>query len=479
MENENLSNFSKWRAYTDGLTSPDSFINFGFYFMISASLQRRVWLPPSHKPIFLNMYKTLVAPPGVGKGLVLTEISKFLRHHKLEDPFAGNSATINGSKTGNIESVDRVVLEATAQADYLSGKHEDDRGSIFIPKNKSTSVDKPLLIPMAADATSYEALVASISRALRRKNYYEWDAANNRQIPRIYTHSSVCFCLEELSSLFRKKAEDVARFLQITFDCGDYKKDTKTQGVDRIQRCCVNMIAGATPDFMRKLFRDGLADEGFASRSIFIYEPRDRKTAAFIPELNEHQKACEADILAHIKKLTTLYGQLELTNEAREYIEDWWRRTQISRPNTNERLAHYYARKKVHVLKLAAAIHFAESVDMLLQIESCKQAVVMLDSIESKMHHALVSDYKNPYAQLGVKIINYLSAEGVTPKLLNELRAKFWEDLPNNNPHEALDKTLEHYIITGKIRVVSEKDGKNRYTVLKEGRTEDDNTTKD
>lgn len=463
MADEKLTNFQKWRYYCDGLTSPDSFIDFGFYFMICASLQRRVWLPPAHKPTFPNLYIAFVADPGIGKGLVVTEVSKFLRHHKLVNPYENSQTTVNGSKTGNIESVERTMVEAAAHADFLSGKQEEDR--MTHSQSKYGSLEKPLLIPMAADATSYEALVTAISRALRRKNYYEWDGT--KQIPKIYTHSSVCFCLEELSSIFKKKSEDTIRFLQITFDCGDYKKDTKTQGVDKIQRCCVNLLGAATPDFMRKIFRDEVGDEGFKSRCIFIFEHKDRKTRAFIPELNVEQKQCEIDLLAHIKKLTELHGQITLEPDVVEFVEDWHQQSQIKRPNINEKLKHYYARKKVHVWKLACGVHFGESTEMSMGIEPFRKAIELVDGVEPRMHHALIIDSKNPYYRIGMKILKHLHEmeKGVTHR---DLMIKFWEDLPGNTPKEGLDQCLEHYINAGRI-VANCKNTPTTYHVVTEG----------
>ena len=226
-------------------------------------------------------------------------------------------------------------------------------------------------------------------------------------------------------------------------------------------------MGAATPDFMRKIFRDEIGDEGFKSRCIFIFEHKDRKTAAFIPELNEHQKECELYLLNHIKNLTNLYGQVEVQPEAIEFIEDWWKRSQVLRPNINDKLKHYYARKKVHVLKLACAIHFAESLEMTLNRAECEQAVKMLDMVEPRMHHALIVDSKNPYYQLGMKILKYLTEAG--GKSLNELRAYFWEQLPTNDPNKALDDTLNHYVSIGKIITTTDKQNRVTFSVMKEG----------
>lgn len=475
-----ITNFEKWRIFTDGLTSPDSFVNFGYYFLIASTLQRRVWLPPSHKPVFPNLYVVLIAPPGIGKGLVITEVAKMLKFHRKESPYEKNrQATEAADKKDGTVSADRATAEACAIADYEAARAEDDRPSsanIQRSRKQQENYEKPLLFPIAADATSYEALVMAISGSLRRKNYAELDPISGATLTKIYTHSSMCFCLEELSSLFRKKAEDVVRFLQITFDCGDYKKDTKTQGTDRIKNCCVSMLGGATQEFMQRLFKDELADEGFASRSIFIYEPKDRKTAAFIPELNDYQKQCEKDIQAHIKKLSDLYGQMVVSPDAYKFIEEWHQRAQIERPNTSDKLRHYYARKKIHLMKLAMAVHFSEHLDMTLTVQDVITALSLLDNIEKRMHYALIHTTNNPFYKVGIRLVDYLKSYG--PKTRSELVAAMWEYLPSNEPLKALDQTIEYCQMTNKINNLT-KDNKIHFCAIKESGDDTPTITKE
>ena len=79
------SNLERWRYYCSTIISPESYIDWGFYYAISAALQRRVWRGQiDGRPLFNNLYTIFTADPGVGKGLVITEINKLLRYFKLE-----------------------------------------------------------------------------------------------------------------------------------------------------------------------------------------------------------------------------------------------------------------------------------------------------------------------------------------------------------------------------------------------------------
>lgn len=461
---EQLTNFQKWRIYTSGLTSPNSFIDFGWYYLISSALQRRVWIPPSHKPVFPNQFMAYVANPGVGKGLVTSTIMTILKYHRLKDP--NESATIiNGNKTGDIaDAIDRTLIESAAAINYTMGGQYERRGS----GNKSHDTERPTILPVAPDASSYEALVTSTAKALRLKRYIEFDPKVQRNITKLYTHSSICFCLEELSSMFRKRAEDVVYFLQQAYDCGDYAKDTKSQGCDRIQKCCVNIIGGTTPETMRKIFKDGLLNEGYASRTIHIFEGRDRKTQMFIPDLSELQKRAYDDILAHILILTDLYGQVQLEQQTVDWLEDWWHKQQEARLGISDKLMDYYARKKMHVMKMGMAIHFSESTDMKVPLSAFQRATEMLHSIEDRMHLALVHNAENPLYRAGVKVVKFLT-ETNKSCTQNELFAKFYEDLPGPDPKQSIEKILEYNMLMGRI-IHNRIEGKELYSVIrKEG----------
>lgn len=452
--NGHLSNYEKWRIYTDGLTSPDSYVDFGFYYMIAACLQRRVWLPPSHMPVFPNLYIVFIGPPGVGKGLVIGNVGRMLKFHKRINPHESKKV-VPPTDTTPDSVVDASLVETLAHVNYGS---EEPRSR----HNQAKDHEKPLLFPIAADASTFEALVIAIASSLRHISHVKVDPITERKMQGIYSHSSICFTLSELSSLFRKKAEDVVRFLQITFDCEDYKKDTKTQGTDRIKNCCVSLLGAATQEFMVKLYKDDLANEGFASRTIFIYEPKDRKTAAFIPELNPLQLKCEKDLQDHILKLSTLYGQVSMPSDVRDFIEDWHRRAQIERPNLSDSLRYYYARKKIHLMKLSMAVHFAESTEMTVELSSVKKALSMLDGVETKMHYALINNTTNPYYRTSFKVVDYLRVNGKRSK--RELYAALYEFLGTNEPDKALENILDYCLISNKITSLTEN-GKVYYAV--------------
>lgn len=428
----NPSLFHKWRNYMEGVPSPDSYINFGFYYLIGCALQRRVWTGAFHEPIFGNQFVIFVGKPGLGKGRVTDPINEILRYHKFKPklPTAINEEEFekqHAAKVANGAEIFNKAMAAQGRPDLMTDN-----------TRKSGDRELPLLLPMAADATTYEALVKAISKSLRRK-----DVPKSEMVPSgIYTHSSICFCLDELSSIFRKHTEDTVNFLLQAYNCKDYEYDTKTQGRDNIKKCCVSILAGTQPDFIANAFKSNMIGTGLLSRFWFIYEssPRANKLL-YSPPLTEQQKLDYIAILAWVKQLADIYGYAPLTDEARVYLEEKYLEVNSGkRISPNAKLDEYYARINLHWLKLAMAVHFSYSLDMEINLYDCQTAVAMLEGAEKKMHYALTFDKANPLAKVSGKVLAMLERKG--PMTFLEIHFEFWDDCKEMELKEILSALL-------------------------------------
>ena len=225
-----ITNHQKWRQYTSGLPSPDNYIDWSWYYTIAAALQRRVWMGPSHQQCFPNMYVILVGAPGIGKGLILREVTNMLKHWPL-DIAKGNQAAVK-------DGADKAIVDMTLQGDLKHATEAELQG-----KTKGADTIKPLLIPVCADAITYEALVQAVGNSYRRINYLEPAPTPDEKAKlKIYGHSSLCFVLQELSSLMRKRTNDTINYLLGLYDCPvDYEYTTITRGKDRVRRGCLNI----------------------------------------------------------------------------------------------------------------------------------------------------------------------------------------------------------------------------------------------
>lgn len=369
-----MTNYEKWLVYTKNLTSPQSWIDLTWYFVVSAALQRRVWLYSAEMPLFPNQYMLLVGPPGIGKGLVLTPAAELLKHHRYE------------------------------------------KGAMV---RTSIGSEYPPLFPMGADSITFEELIADVANSMRRI-----PTVDNK----VYAHCSYCFVLEEMSSLFKHKTSDVIKFLLNAYDCKEYEYKTKHQGKDLLRRLCFSFIAGAQPDFLKEASESKLFGQGFASRTLFIFESEERFSSFHISHFTEDQLQAKKDLLIWIKQLATLYGGATYSEDTGQWLEHWYNTEFLpARNRAPTKMRDYFARKKVIMLKLAMAIHFSETTSLTIPQDAFQKAIKLLDSLEPKMAAGLSFTGRNQLHLHGRQILQFIERKKTVGK--REIILEFGADL--------------------------------------------------
>ena len=403
-----MTNHEKWRFYLDSLESPDSFIDWTWYLTVSAALQRRVSLfaspdlPDVREQIYPNQFVVFIGPPGVGK----TQAAK---HAKLIFNSLAQSKTLANGEIETTEVIKTGPSSITVQQLYR-----------YLAINYTTTdLSKTIPNPLAKG--------------------------------KIYIHASLAFfCGDELGNLIDHQSDGIVGFLTEAWDCGDFRRETKTQGIDIIKRLCMTLLGAATPAWVREATSNKLLKQGFAARTIFLYEDKKRKLTHKFSFSPEQVKARE-DIKTHIKSLTELFGEVKLTDEAEAFIRDWYISGGSKAINQDKRLADYYERKKVHLYKMAMAVHFSESLTLEINLDEVKKALAILTHAESSMHRALSFGGENPIytiAQEAMRVIELAHPEKVTTK-------KLQFELFDIGKQEDIDAALKYLVDTDQIAVTA------------------------
>lgn len=426
-----------WDIYTAKIKSPQKFLDFGFYYMIGAALQRRVWLGPYLKPIVPNLYIVLCGDPGVGKGLVINDIAAIMKHHKFKisspEEVKINKMLEKAQKEGATSETILLLQQSREALEQIRTFQKD---------GKSGRPEEELLFPVGADATTYESLLQQHSNSLRVFRTSPCLMAPSG----VYTYHSLCFVIEEASSLFRKHSETLIQYLLAAYNCEDYTYRTKHQGNDIIKRCSLAMLGGTTPDFMKDAFSDKLLGEGFTSRTIFVYGEKNRFESFFIPEYTSEQLACRELILSRLKSLSNIFGQCEHSKDAYSYLEWYFKEIHPKRKQKiDPKLRHYIARKDLHVQKLALCVHFADNDSLVIEQSSFETAIGMLDTLEGTMSLCLNTKSQNPVGEIQRVILKYLKEQG--PKMFIEIYMEFVDLADQNQINEA----LEYLTLIGKV----------------------------
>jgi len=401
-----MNNFEKWKYYTSALPSPDNYIKWSWYYIIAASLQRRVWMGSKHRALYPNMYVILTGPPGVGKGLILKEVGFFIRYWTLD---------MAETNTKLAKSTDDKALLEAAKESHVKNATEVPASN----HGKQREIHKPLLIPVAPDSITSESLVKTIAENYRYVNWVE-EMPDGKRNMRAYGHSSVCFVLPELSSLLKKNTNNTVNFLLSAFDCpDDHDCSTISRGNDRIKRGCLSLIAGTTPSFMQTTFDEDLVGEGFTSRTSCIYATKNRFNAWSLPGFTPEQLVIQKELLDHIKKLTALHGEIKVSDEAEAWLSIWWDEyNKKGFCNKSPEMIPYYARKNIHVKKLAIAKWFSDHAEGddcgrpvgEIPLSIFKEVIGELEEEEKNMHLALILEGKTAESKASQKIMSMLHA---------------------------------------------------------------------
>lgn len=167
---------------------------------------------------------------------------------------------------------------------------------------------------------------------------------------------------------------------------GTWEKKTKTQGSDKIKNPWINIIACTTPSWISGNFPEYMIHGGFASRTIFIYADRKQKRVAYPsrirpPEILELEKTLVADL----RQMSKLVGEMKLTEEAFSYGEEWYNQHMdfVETTNPEDRLGGFYARKQTHIHKLAMVISASRRDTLTIEKTDLEASVRLVDSIEA------------------------------------------------------------------------------------------------
>lgn len=275
----------------------------------------------------------------------------------------------------------------------------------------------------------------------------------------------------EFSDLVDTSGILMIQFLTSIYD-GNYAPQkgwnyaTKHQGKDFIVNPFLNVIFGTTPSYLADNMPDSIVGHGFTSRTIFVYEERERHINS-LPDA--HESIIAKALVEDLRHISHLRGQFRwggaITNrtnrngrrltEAEVTYDDFYQSLYKSVPQ-DHRIEGFHWRKKTHVLKIAMLLSLAERDDMTIESKDINAAVQFLHDLEPQMARAFSAVGKYEHASTLERIGNQIRAQGAKGMPL--------EDLYRRNYYAGDDYTLERLTQTLKKggMIVEERDKEGR-----------------
>jgi hypothetical protein len=419
-----MTNWEAWQLMLRDVGSPSIYVDWGFVSMISSALQRRVWLSDEDfMPVYPSMFTILTGPPATGKGNILKPVKDLLSYHKTP---VNQAEFLNGMSHAKTQKQfaeqtgrkpEEIVIIPSSQADAKEtlkrAQEALDGAKTLIYGASPEQLKEKTIFAIAPDALTYEDLLRNLAKSVFRHTFTKM-SPSGKMVEGLYFYKSLTFILEELSSLFNKDAEKIVNYFLVAYDCRDYEYSTKTQGRDIITKPCVNILAGTTPKYIRKIFNSDLLNEGIGSRSFFIYAPEARRRYFMLNKPAGGELATQ-QLKDHLLLLSQVFGEVKLSTDALAYVQHAWE-SDVGYGklliNKSPKLEYYYGRKNQHIMKVALALHFSENVyEMVIPLETVKRAIRLLNTAEVRMHEALQTAERNPIYQLQQDIIAFMRKE--------------------------------------------------------------------
>ena len=225
---------------------------------------------------------------------------------------------------------------------------------------------------------------------------------------------------------------------------------TKHQGKDFIVNPFLNLIFGTTPSYLAESMPDSIVGHGFTSRTIVVYEERERHINS-LPDV--HSSAVAKSLVDDLRHISHLRGQFkwggEFTNrrnragriltEAEVVYDDFYQELYKTVPQ-DHRLEGFHWRKKTHVLKVAMLLSLAERDTLMIEGQDIETAVQFLHDLEPQMARAFSAVGKYEHASTLERIGNQIRAAGTGGMDL--------EDMYRRNYFAGDDYTLERLLQT-------------------------------
>lgn len=297
--------------YTEELASPELFRKWSAISLISAALERKVWVRSQGSNLYPTLYIILVGPPGVGKTIITSEIENF----------------------------------ATA----LSELHV-----------APTNVTRAAIIDALSDAKR------RILRPTETPAYAEFNS--------LYVISN------ELGVFLPSYDMDFMSTLTDIFDGKRYAERRRTKEhklvIDHPQ---INILAGTTPSYLSGTLPDGAWDQGFTSRTFFVFSG-DKVIRPLFSEttLDEGRRKILSSDLASI---SNLFGAMTFEPDAASAISKWHMSGGEPLPN-HPKLTHYNSRRTAHLIKLCMIYSAACSSDKVITLAHFEKALESLIEVE-------------------------------------------------------------------------------------------------
>jgi len=188
----------------------------------------------------------------------------------------------------------------------------------------------------------------------------------------------------------QKYKAGLTQLLTQLYDCDEDFEKRLRSGKFQVKSPCLSIIAATTPDDLSEAIPSSAFGAGFMGRIVFVVQQRGHRSVPF-PKEEQNTSYSLASLTASLCDISKLAGQVELSQEAYSWYEEWYYSARRFMVTEELGLAGYQSRRHVHLLRLAMIYQatYAEGNDRLvLDVEALEDAYNLLLHTEMQMGQA-------------------------------------------------------------------------------------------
>ena len=229
------------------------------------------------------------------------------------------------------------------------------------------------------------------------------------------------------------------------------KPRTSVRSFD-IDKPNLNIVGGATPDFMNDLFPEAAWGQGFTSRFVFVFSAQVKFD--YTDYFTKRIKTPLDSLVPALKSFYELGGEFEWSKEAAEAHINWLEAGEPGAPE-HSKLKSYLGRRKTVLPKLAMISAVAAGHRLFVTLEDYTRAHSWLTEVEAVMPDVFRSMAQKSDSQLVHDLYEHVYREYA--KQVVQLRVPIpdeflWKFLRDRTPSSNIPKIIETAERSGMIR---------------------------
>src|SRR2546425_1209776 len=193
---------------------------------------------------------------------------------------------------------------------------------------------------------------------------------------------------ELANSLGRKDlAQDFVTTMTDLFtgDLPTFMHGTRTKGLVKVGKPCVNWLAGSTKEWLGSTIQATAVEGGFSARCLFI-EGQYASVRRWVPEYAADVEAVRLQVENWVQKMLTVGGEMVLSGEAEDLGEMWY--TTRERPHFPDSLPSWYRIRELSI-KIAMILALAESDRLVIEARHLQDAIAYVEAIKDDERNIL------------------------------------------------------------------------------------------